>query len=141
MWLASNFSPKYNPWIICKVCESYENDHLLKKLLIVKWILLVIDTVNVEISVWIIWIPMLEFIGLRDSPCWSRGLSMSVGRGCLVLIGKTRCPLTGSLHWQIVKWVYAHRNCADNLTQCHGVTSKLAKWVGHLRKFSMKWHV
>ena len=48
-------------------------------------------------------------------------------RGCLVLIGKTRCPLTGSLHWQIVKWVYAPRNCADNLTQCHGVTSKLAK--------------
>ena len=44
--------------------EDKGNDYQLKKLMIVKQILLVSALVNVQRTVWRIWIPMLRYKGL-----------------------------------------------------------------------------
>ena len=63
----------------CKGHENNENESRFKKLLIVKQILLVIATVNVERSVWRIWMLLIGCKGLSWENIFSGGRGGEVG--------------------------------------------------------------
>ena len=65
-WLASNLSLQYHHWITHWCHENKRNDQQLKKLLIVWQILLVSTLVNVQKTIWRIWILMFGCKGLKN---------------------------------------------------------------------------